>query len=140
MHLLASMYICCWSPASHIAYIPRTDCCCCYTCYTCCLQERIQDLKVQLAALVDTFEQQCGTFCSTLSRPQLEQQQADIQQQEQQAEAGLRAAQQRLQAKGKQLTEQKAAMKQLQQQVADSRASIKGAYRLEHAFCQVTET
>jgi hypothetical protein len=102
-----------------------TGCCCCRCC-CCCLQECIQDLKVQLAALVDSFEQQCGTFCSAFSRPQLEQQQVDIQQQEQQAEACLRAAQQQLQAKGKQLTEQKAAVKQLQQQVADSRASIKG--------------
>jgi flagellar motility protein MotE (MotC chaperone) len=90
------------------------------------LQERIQDLKVQLAALVDSFEQQCGTFCSAFSRPQLEQQQAELQRQEQQAEACLRAAQQQLQAKCKQLTKQKAAVKQLQQQVADSRASMKG--------------
>jgi multidrug resistance efflux pump len=103
-----------------------------------CLQERIQDLKVQLAALVDSFEQQCGTFCNAFSRPQLEKRQAEIQQQEQQAEACLQAAQQQLQAKGKQLTQQKAAMKQLQQQVADSRAIIKGISLL--ALCAFTES
>jgi hypothetical protein len=100
-----------------------------------CLQERISDLKVQLAALVDSFEQQCGTFCSAFSRQQLQQQQAELQQQEQQAEACLRAAQQQLQAKGKQLTEQNAAVKQLQQQVADSRAIIKGERVIWRAAC-----
>jgi hypothetical protein len=48
------------------------------------------------------------------------------------------SVQQQLQAKGKQLTQQKAAMKQLQQQVADRRAIIKGISLL--ALCAFTES
>lgn len=90
------------------------------------LQGRIQQLKLQLASLVESFEKHSDNFCSAFDRSHLEQQEATIQEQEQESEANLAAAQQQLQAKCKQLAAQQAAVKQLRQQMADSKASIQG--------------